>query len=76
MGLIPVKDKPLARDERSGAIINMDDSAYESYKLKQLAVQRQKEEQNQVRREINTIKQDLEQIKQNMEEILIFLRTK
>jgi hypothetical protein len=62
--LIKVKDNPhLYRDEDTGAIVNCDDIAYERYKNR---VKRKNSEKE----ELNNMKKDIEEIKNLLKDFL------
>jgi len=62
--MLPIENhKNLYRDEKTGAIVNMDDYSYSQYiKIK--------EEKKKQKEEINTIKKDLEEIKTLLGDLL------
>ena len=71
MSKVNVKDKPhLVRDTLSGAIININNSAYEKSKRIRQEAQRQRDELRNAVREINTIKSEMHEMKSMMKQLL------
>tara|TARA_S200002703_G_C3671378_1_gene206120 strand:+ start:347 stop:580 length:234 start_codon:yes stop_codon:yes gene_type:complete len=64
MSKVNVKDKPhLVRDTLSGAIININNSAYEKSKRIRLEAEKQRDEIRGAVREINNIKCEMHEMK-------------
>ena len=64
MSKINVKDKPhLVRDSRSGALLNINNSAYEKSKRIRLEAEKQRDEIRGAVREINNIKCEMHEMK-------------
>ena len=71
MSKINVKDKPhLIRDSHSGAIININNSAYEKSKRIRLEAEKQRDEIRGAVREINNIKCEMHEIKDMLKTLL------
>ena len=71
MSKINVKDKPhLVRDSHSGAIININNSAYEKSKRIRLEAEKQRDEIRGAVREINNIKCEMHEIKDMLKTLL------
>ena len=65
MSKINVKDKPhLVRDTNSGAILNINASAYEKSKRIRIDAEKQRDELRGAVREINNIKCEMHEMKQ------------
>ena len=60
----------LIRDNKSGAIINRNRSAYEMAKKRAAAAQRQRDEIRSATREINTLKCEMHEIKDMLKTLL------
>ena len=61
--MIPIKgNKNLFRDEKSGAVINTDTNVYSQYKRMKSAIMSQKEEIDNMKKDIEEIKYLLKQI--------------
>ena len=71
MSLQPVKDhRNLVRDTESGAIVNVDRSAYLSALERSKNIQKQKETIENNTNDINSIKQEVTDIKEMLEKLL------
>ena len=71
MSLQPVKDyKFLARDSESGAIINLDQNAYEEFLKRHRRAEYQKEVIEKNTNDINSIKSELTEIKTMLKTLL------
>ena len=69
--MIPVEGhKHLYRDNKSGAIINRNRSAYEMAKRRAADAQRQRDEIRGATREINTLKCEMHEIKDMLKTLL------
>lgn len=69
--LIPVEDQAgLARDARSGAILNIDKSEYDRYMANYEANQKRKRELQNLRNDVNMLQSDVSDIKNLLIELL------
>lgn len=68
--LVPVQDEDgLYRDPSSGAIVNMNDTAYMQYKQKRILKEQQKAREQLKEQEINTLKHDVSSIKNELGDV-------
>ena len=72
MSLQLIKDyKDLARDSETGAIVNIDQNAYQASLERHYKAQKQKKQLEKNTNDINSIKMDLTEIKTMLETVLL-----
>jgi len=75
MSYIKVKDfSNLARDPKSGQIVNTNDFAYDQYIARRSAKKREKQKQVEVEGDLDTMKSDLDNLKGEIGEIKSLLK--
>jgi hypothetical protein len=70
MALVPISGTKLVRDTESMALINKDISGLEDYRTKRKYAELQREQINNVKKEMDSIKNDISDIKKLMVKLL------